>query len=94
MDRTEPQPETVTDREPLCDEQGPIPQFPPRRAFDEHGRFIPLTPEEREARDDAFRRTMRRIDATDQDPPGSNEDFLRAIDSRRPEGSKLFEGSY
>ena len=76
----------------LCDDQGPIPKFPVRRAFDEQGRYIPMSPEEREAREDAYRRSMKVIDAMDQDPPGSDGEFMRGIDSHRPEGSKLFEG--
>ena len=80
--------------ETLHDEQGPIPNFPVRRAFDEQGRYIPMSPEEREAREDAYRRSMKVINAMDQDPPGSDEEFMRGIDSHRPEGSKLFEGYY
>jgi hypothetical protein len=97
------EPQTASDRvraltalaeETLYDEQGPIPNFPVRRAFDEQGRYIPMSPEEREAREDAFRRSMKVINAMDQDPPGSDEEFMRGIDSHRPEGSKLFEGYY
>ncbi len=81
------------DTEILYDEQGPIPAYPPRR-YDEAGRQLPLTPEEARLSDEIFRRTMAVIDANDQDPPGSNEEFMRGIDSRRPEGMKLFEGYY
>jgi len=75
------------------DEQGQIPGYPPRR-YDEAGRQLPYTPEELLLRDEIFRRTMAVIDANDQDPPGSDEEFMRGIDSRRPEGMKLFEGYY
>jgi hypothetical protein len=75
------------------DEQGPIPEYPPRR-YDQEGRPLPFTPEEVALRNDIFRRKMALIDATDQDPPGSNEEFMRGIDSRRPEGMRLFEGYY
>jgi len=77
----------------LYDEQGQIPGYPPRR-YDEAGRQLPYTPEELLLRDEIFRRTMAVIDANDQDPPGSDEEFMRGIDSRRPEGMKLFEGYY
>lgn len=94
MDPTTIRPVVAIDRESLCDEQGPIPMFPPRRAFDENGRYIPISREESQAREDAFRRAMKVINAMDPDPPGSDEEFMRAIDSRRPEGSKLFEEYY
>jgi hypothetical protein len=79
--------------EPLYDEQGLIPDYPPRRC-DEKGRPLPFTPEEISLRSEIFRRAMAVINANDQDPPGSDEEFMRGIDSHRPEGSKLFEGYY
>ena len=86
-------PSAAVDTEVLRDEQGPIPAYPPRR-YDEKGRQLPLTPEEVRLGSEIFRRTMALIDASDQDPPGSDEEFMRGVDSRRPEGMKLFEGHY
>jgi hypothetical protein len=54
---------------PLCDEQGPIPRFPPR-ALDEHGRLIPISEEERQVRAEATIRALRAIGRlADTDPP-------------------------
>jgi len=76
------------------DDEGPIPTFPPR-ALDSRGRLIPLSAEERRARDDAAVRILRLIQSrTDFDPPGTDEAVMRGIDSRRPPGHKLFEGMY
>jgi hypothetical protein len=94
MEQTKVPLETMTDGEPLCDKQGPIPTFPLHRAFDENGRYIPMSREEQEAREEAYRRAIEVINATDQDPPGSDEEFMRGIDSHRPPGHKLFEGYY
>ena len=83
------------DAEILCDEQGPIPSFPIRRALDEHGRFIHPSPEELRARSDAYQRIMKvRREQPDDEPPGLDEEIMRGIDSHRPEGMKLFEGYY
>ena len=54
----------------------------------------PLPLEEAKAWSEQFRAAMEAIDAEDRDPPGSDEEFLKGIDSHRPEGSKLFEGLY
>ena len=71
-----------------------IPTFPPR-ALDAQGRLIPLSAEERRARDDAAARVLLLIQSrTDFDPPGTDEAVLRGIDSHRPPGHKLFEGMY
>jgi hypothetical protein len=94
MSQATSRPQARTDSQPLSDEQGLIPSFPPRRVFDENGRYIPMPPEEREAREEAYRRAMKVINATDRDPPESDEEFMRGIDSHRPPGSKLFEGYY
>jgi hypothetical protein len=93
MEQTTNRLKAATNGEPLSDEQGPIPDYPPRR-YDEQGRPLPFTPDEIKLRSEIFRRAMRAIDATDQDPPGSDEEFMRGIDSHRPEGMKLFEGYY
>jgi hypothetical protein len=77
----------------LRDGQGPIPAFP-ARAVDEHGRLIPLSAEERNARSEAAIRALKAItqiaDETDTDENWS--EFYRGIDANRPEGLKLFEG--
>jgi len=77
----------------LCDEQGPIPTFPPR-AVDEQGRLIPLSAEERKARSEAAIRALNAIgkitDETDTDENWG--EFFRGIDANRPLGQKLFEG--
>jgi hypothetical protein len=93
MEETIVQPTLDSDGVPTCDEQGPIPDYPPRR-YDEKGRELPFTPEEVALSNEIFKRKMALIDAADQDPPGSNEEFMRGIDSHRPEGMKLFEGYY
>jgi hypothetical protein len=78
----------------LCDEQGPIPTFPPRQ-LDEHGRLIPLSPEERKARSEAVIRALKAIrNLPDDDPPDIEEQMMRGIDATRPPGRKLFDGYY
>lgn len=78
----------------LTDDQGPIPMFPPRK-FDELGRLIPISLEERRARSEA---AIRALDALaklpDDDPPGTAEAFMRGVDANRAPGCKLFEGMY
>jgi hypothetical protein len=77
----------------LRDEIGLIPTFPPL-AFDEHGRVIPLGPEERAARRDAAVRALKALrDLPDDDPPGTEEAMMRGIDEGRPH-RPLFEGMY
>jgi hypothetical protein len=79
---------------PLSDDQGPIPAFPPR-ALDEHGRLIPLSPQERRARSQAAVRALEALRRLpDDDPPGTDERLLRGIDENRLPGRKLFEGMY
>ena len=81
-------------QEPLCDEHGPIPTFPPRE-FDEHGRLVPLSPEERKLRSEALIRAINAIRSRpDHDPPDTMERMMRGIDANRPPGRKLFEGYY
>jgi hypothetical protein len=75
----------------LCDEQGSIPTFKPR-ALDEHGRLIPLTPEERRERRQAYERMKRAIEhLPDNDPPDVFEEGMRGIDAERPH-HPLFKG--
>jgi hypothetical protein len=77
----------------LCDEQGPIPAFPPR-ALDAQGRLIPLSPEERQARSAAVLRALRAITLIpDDDPPELSAEGMRDIDAHRPH-RPLFEGLY
>jgi len=76
----------------LCDEQGPIPMFPPR-ALDKQGRMIPLSPEEDAARRDAAIRCIKAIrQRPDTDPPDIMKEVFRDMDANRPPGQKLFEG--
>ena len=94
MDQTTTQPDLQTDREPLCDEEGPIPTFPPLKV-DGRGRTIPLSPEEKRARSEAVRRMLKVLrDQPDNDPAGIEEEIMRGIDTNRPDGMKLFEGYY
>jgi hypothetical protein len=80
-----------TETPPLVDAEGPIPTFVPRQ-FDEHGRLIPLSDEERQARARAAVRALEALDRLpDDDPPGTDEAVLRGIDAHRPPGCKLFE---
>jgi len=57
----------------------------PRLQMDEHGHAIPPNPEEREARTVAVLRMIEEIAAIPDDPPGSDEEFWRAIDEGRPD---------
>jgi hypothetical protein len=85
-------PETPSDG--LADELGPIPTFPPLQ-FDDQGRIIHISEEERRARHSAAIRALNALDAMpDEDPPGTEQEMMRGIDSHRPPGSKLFEGMY
>lgn len=78
----------------LVDEQGPIPTFPPRQ-FDEHGRLVPISDDERRARAEANARALRVIfSRPDNDPPGVEREMMRGIDENRGPGRKLFEGMY
>lgn len=78
----------------LRDAAGPIPTFPPR-AFDEQGRLIPISPEEREARAAAAIRAIDVIaNITDEnDDDESWREILRDLDAHRPH-RPLFEGMY
>ena len=77
----------------LRDGIGLIPIFP-SRALDEHGRLIPLSPEERAARRDAAIRALKALrDLPDDDPPGTEESMMRGIDEGRAH-RPLFEGMY
>ncbi len=76
----------------LTAELGEIPAVPARR-LDERGRLIPLSPEERKVRSEAAVRALEAIaKLPDDDPPGTEEAFMRGIDENRPEGRKVFAG--
>ena len=82
----------VSTSDELADELGPIPAFPPRQ-LDEKGRLIPLTSEERKARSQAAIRALAAIKKLpDDDPPGTEAEFMRGIDENRPVDRKIFEG--
>ena len=57
----------------------------PRLRFDEQGHAIPFTDEERRARTEAVLRMLAEMAAMPDHPPGSDEEFMRAIDEGRPE---------
>lgn len=74
----------------------PAADAPPsnRVKLDAQGRMIPRTPDERAADAERLREWVRsRKDDPAADPPGSDEEFWRAIDSHRPD-RPLFEGLY
>jgi hypothetical protein len=78
----------------LCDEQGPIPTFPPVQCDSKTGRMLPMSDEERAARRDAVIRVLKVIEQReDNDPPGIEEEIMRGIDSHRPH-RPLFKGMY
>ncbi len=93
MENPNPHPSSPYDP-PLVDEQGPIPRFGPAK-LDEFGRLIHPTPEELAARRAAWERLVKlREKEPIDEPEGLDEEIMRAIDSHRPEGCKLFEGYY
>jgi hypothetical protein len=91
---TEQLPKTTDDQHPpLCDEQGPIPRFPPIPQDARTGRPLPISAEERAARNAAAVRMLRAIELIpDDDPPDTLERLMRIIDEDRPPGQKVFEG--
>lgn len=56
-----------------------------RLRIDEHGHAIPPSEVEREAETLALMEALAVMAAIPDDPPGSDEDFWRAIDAGRPE---------
>ena len=65
----------------------------PRLRYDDCGHAIPPTEAESRRRSEALRAALAEIDAIDDDPPGSDEAFMRAVDEGRPE-RPLFSGLY
>ena len=65
----------------------------PRLRLDDRGRLIPPTEDEHRARSAALRRALAMIAEIPDDPPGSDEEFMRAIDAGRPE-CPLFQERY
>ena len=67
---------------------------PNRLKLDARGRMLPRTDEERAADAERIRELLAILAATPaDDPPGETEEFMRAIDSHRPD-RPLFEGYY
>ena len=65
-----------------------------RLKLDAKGRAIPRTDAERTADKERLRAALKRMaEIPDDDPPGSDEAFMRAIDESRPH-RPLFEGMY
>jgi hypothetical protein len=86
---------TDRDQDGLCDEEGPIPSFPPIPIDPVTGRILPISDEERAARRAAAIRAIKAIgritDETDTDERW--REVYRGIDESRPH-RKLFEGMY
>lgn len=69
-------------------------QAPHSLKRDANGRLLPRTDEERAADAERARAALARMaEISDDDPPGETEEFMRAIDSHRPD-RPLFEGYY
>ncbi len=64
-----------------------------RLKVDEHGHIIPPTPEENEADTKALLIALAEMAAIPDDPPGSDEEFWRAMDAGRPD-RPLFRDLY
>jgi hypothetical protein len=64
-----------------------------RLRLDASGRAIPLTDAELEEFAESARLALESLAAIPDDPPGSDEAFMRAIDEGRPE-RPLFRGLY
>jgi hypothetical protein len=87
----------TTDQQPppLCDEQGPIPQFPPVALDPQSGQVIMPSAEEIAQRHAAALRALRALaQLPDNDSPDVFEQGMRDIDAERLPGQKLFEGVY
>jgi len=88
-------PDTLDNQSSLCDDEGPIPEFPALAVDSSSGRILPISEEQRAARREAAIRALRAIseitDETDTDDRW--EEIYRNIDESRPH-RKLFEGMY
>jgi hypothetical protein len=71
----------------------PTTPAPTRLKLNAEGRLMPRTDEERAADAIRIRAALARMAEIPDDPPGSDEEFWRAIDSHRPD-RPLFEGMY
>jgi hypothetical protein len=60
-------------------------QKAPAIRYDDRGHAIPPTEAERRARSEALRRGLAEMASIPDDPPGSDEEFWRAMDAARPE---------
>jgi hypothetical protein len=91
---TDDPPAAAPPHDGLCDEQGPIPTFPPRQ-LDERGRLIPLSQEARAARSAAILRALKAVAKLPDDPGDGRRwrDAMHDLDAHRPH-RPLFEGSY
>jgi len=88
-------PDTLENQSFLCDDQGPIPEFPVLAVDSSSGRILPISDEQRAARREAAIRALKAIseitDETDTDDRWL--EIYRNIDQGRPH-RKLFEGMY
>lgn len=64
-----------------------------RLRLDAHGRAIPLTDADRKELTKSARIALEALDCIPDDPPGSDVEFMKAIDEGRPE-RPLFKGKY
>ena len=87
--------ESHTEESPDANPTETSPKVPVGRRlrFDEHGHAIPPTEAERAADTQALLIALEAMAAIPDDPPGSDEEFWRAIDAGRPE-RPLFKELY
>jgi hypothetical protein len=83
-------------REPLCDDQGAIPAFPPATLDPATGRLRPIPAAEHAARRAAVLRALDAIAAIEDpdEPDDLADEGMRDMDACRPPGQELFEGTY
>ena len=78
----------------MSTEANPETAAPNRLKLDSQGRALPRTDAERAADAVRIRAALKRMaEIPDDDPPGTTEAFMRAIDEGRPH-RPLFEGLY